>query len=264
MASKSTAGSQRDDDVDPSMPIFFYMPNEHPYGIFCQWHKSYFTVAKSSFAYLDRNTLPDKTPQAGVENVSQKLGSTTLSRSSTSSVGNNARKREEGTVTFGCCEQYMKYCKAVFFHDTASAKRIMSSSNPKEQKAIGRKVNAVWGIGLNEAMAIAMWNALGAEAEESWGLNLLGKAIMAVRERMVREMVGEDGKTEGEMGEEEVKREREKKVRSLNKRLRDIKGLKEKRDTGEKLQPNQIEKIEREGELKRELDEFGGEEVVVA
>lgn len=30
--------------------------------------------------------------------------------------------------------------------------------------------------------AIATWNALGAQAEESWGQSLLGKAIMAVRE----------------------------------------------------------------------------------
>lgn len=72
-------------------------------------------------------------------------------------------------------------------------------------------------------------------------------------------MAGERGQTKEEMAEEQVKTERAKKVRGLNKRLRDIETLKEKRDRGEKLQPNQIEKIEREDALKRELEGLSGE-----
>lgn len=71
---------------------------------------------------------------------------------------------------------------------------------------------------------------------------------MAVRERTPREVAGE-------MVEGQVKSEKEKRVRGLKKRLRDIEVLKEKRDKGEKLQPNQIAKIEKEGTLRRELEE---------
>lgn len=142
MASKSNTGPQRDDDTDPSMPIFFYMPHEFPYGIFCQWQKSFFTVPKSSFAYLDRNALPGRnTQQAGVEKLPQNFASTTLTGSSASPAENTAQQKpKEETMTFGCCEQYMMYCKALYFQDAASATRILSTSNPKEQKAIGRSV----------------------------------------------------------------------------------------------------------------------------
>lgn len=49
---------------------------------------------------------------------------------------------------FNCGEQYMMYVKALIFNDTHTASLIMSSSNPKEIKALGRKVqnfdNYVW------------------------------------------------------------------------------------------------------------------------
>lgn len=43
-------------------------------------------------------------------------------------------------VEFNTCEQYMMYKKALMFHDYDAAKKIMATSNPKEQKAIGRRV----------------------------------------------------------------------------------------------------------------------------
>lgn len=92
------------------------------------------------------------------------------------------------------------------------------------------RTDAIWGIGMDEATAIATWNMLGKEAVESWGMNLLGKAIVTVMERIFGELAGERGVTKEEMVEE--------KVRGLKKRLRDIEALKAKRDKGEKLQPN--------------------------
>jgi ribA/ribD-fused uncharacterized protein len=41
---------------------------------------------------------------------------------------------------FNCCEQYMMYRKAKLFGDHESAKKIWSSGDPAEQKALGRKV----------------------------------------------------------------------------------------------------------------------------
>lgn len=43
-------------------------------------------------------------------------------------------------VEFKNCEQYMMYKKALMFYDYDAAKKIMQTSNPKEQKAIGRQV----------------------------------------------------------------------------------------------------------------------------
>jgi ribA/ribD-fused uncharacterized protein len=43
-------------------------------------------------------------------------------------------------VEFNTCEQYMMYKKALMFSDYESAKKIMESSNPRDQKAFGRQV----------------------------------------------------------------------------------------------------------------------------
>lgn len=43
-------------------------------------------------------------------------------------------------MRFNCNEQYMMYKKAILFQDAENAEKIMDSSNPKEQKALGRKI----------------------------------------------------------------------------------------------------------------------------
>ncbi|XP_019853895.1 PREDICTED: uncharacterized protein LOC100638431 [Amphimedon queenslandica] len=43
-------------------------------------------------------------------------------------------------ITFCCCEQYMMYQKAILFGDDEAAQKILDTSEPREQKAIGRTV----------------------------------------------------------------------------------------------------------------------------
>ena len=43
-------------------------------------------------------------------------------------------------IEFNTCEQYMMYKKAMLFGDLEVAKQILQTSNPKAQKALGRKV----------------------------------------------------------------------------------------------------------------------------
>lgn len=43
-------------------------------------------------------------------------------------------------VEFKNAEMYMMYKKALMFHDYEIAKKVMESDNPREQKALGRKV----------------------------------------------------------------------------------------------------------------------------
>ncbi|PPD54341.1 MAG: GTP cyclohydrolase [Methylotenera sp.] len=52
---------------------------------------------------------------------------------------------------FNCAEQYMMYSKAVFFGDHETAYDIMKSTNPKEQKSLGRRV---------EGFNAEAWNAV--------------------------------------------------------------------------------------------------------
>lgn len=43
-------------------------------------------------------------------------------------------------IKFCTAEQYMMYRKATLFGDTAIAEQVLATKNPKEQKALGRKV----------------------------------------------------------------------------------------------------------------------------
>jgi len=51
-------------------------------------------------------------------------------------------------IKFNTCEQWMMFCKAVLFEDMKTAQKILKADRPKEQKALGRKVDgfdeSVW------------------------------------------------------------------------------------------------------------------------
>ena len=47
---------------------------------------------------------------------------------------------KEDDKTFVTAEQYMMYRKAMTFNDTEIAEKIMSTTDPKKQKGLGRKV----------------------------------------------------------------------------------------------------------------------------
>jgi len=129
---------------------------------------------------------------------------------------------EEDGVVFSCTEQYMMAKKALLFKDQDIYNRILNEDSPKKMKALGRKVknfdpniwakerysivfcanmlkfgydmdlleilqstgdaviaeaspyDKIWGIGVQKKKGLT---------ESGWkGLNLLGKALMEVRE----------------------------------------------------------------------------------
>ena len=49
---------------------------------------------------------------------------------------------------FNCAEQYMMYKKAMLFRDFKTARKVLNSSDPREQKSLGRQVrsfdNNIW------------------------------------------------------------------------------------------------------------------------
>ena len=53
----------------------------------------------------------------------------------------HSSKFGDGAITFTSAEQYMMWSKAVLFQDYEVADKILKSSNPKTQKALGRVVS---------------------------------------------------------------------------------------------------------------------------
>ncbi|KUJ08019.1 DUF1768-domain-containing protein [Mollisia scopiformis] len=191
--------------VETDEPIYFWREHSSPHGYMSQWYHSPFTCPST-------------------------------------------------TTTYKTAEQYMMHRKALLFSDPTIAAQILTTTSPKAQKALGRKVknfeqkvweeereriveegtwlkfrygvdrgelegegvslrerlvgtgerelveaspmDRIWGIGFTEKRA--------GEMRDKWGMNLLGKALMKVRERLRAEEVGD--------GEEDVKKDGEKEV----------------------------------------------------
>jgi len=62
-------------------------------------------------------------------------------------------------VEYNCCEQYMMSEKARLFGDNDSESKIMESRNPREQKALGRKVKNFDADKWNEVSRIVVFKA---------------------------------------------------------------------------------------------------------
>lgn len=173
--------------------IFFYMPNAK-YGEFGNWFPSSFSVSHAEIC----NTV--------FQNHDKECHNTDV-------------------MMFGCVEQYYMYCKALRFHNKEIQGQIMSTSNPKEQKRLGRSIDnyvaSDWdpikasimlsGITAkftqNEKLKrklLATSNKILVEAasrdrvwgigysekramhfQQHWGENLLGKALMKARQHIL-------------------------------------------------------------------------------
>ncbi|KAJ4303120.1 hypothetical protein N0V90_002012 [Kalmusia sp. IMI 367209] len=178
--------------------IFFYLPSEIPYGIFCQWHPSSITLPTTSLSFLVTKSTAHHFPAPILASYSP-------------------------TITFSCAEQLFMFCKSLFFADAGTCARILSTPDPKEQKKLGKEVTGfneykwtrmksrvarvgnwykfrdealkavllgtgerelveasskdrVWGIGFKEKNAEVN--------RKEWGENRLGRALMRVRERL--------------------------------------------------------------------------------
>lgn len=121
---KPTHGRPAKDDTgieDPNSPIFFYMPKEPPYGLFCQWELTRFTVPRETLLWL-RTAHPGHVKSPPAQRPS----------SSSESVPTE--------MDFNCVGQFMMFCKALYFNDKISANLIMATKDPSLQKKYGRAV----------------------------------------------------------------------------------------------------------------------------
>lgn len=88
------------------------------------------------------------------------------------------------SITFNCSEQAMMFFKAMTFNDFSSAKKVMKTKSPRDQKALGRKVDGfvqeVW-----EAKALELFpEVLAAKFEQVPGYKeiLLGTGTKTIVE----------------------------------------------------------------------------------
>jgi ribA/ribD-fused uncharacterized protein len=205
---KAHSAGRAEKATTKSTTIYFYLPDEQPYGILCQWHPSPIILPTASLHFLVTQSTAKPPPSAILSTYAP-------------------------SITFTCAEQLYMFSKALFFSDEKSCSRILSLSDPKEQKKVGQRVagfndykwmrvksrvvrvgnwykfwqnggmrevfmgtgerelveastrDRVWGVGFNARNA--------EENREIWGENRLGKALESVRMRMRETLEKEEG-----------------------------------------------------------------------
>lgn len=103
---------------DPNLPIFFYKPKELPYGLFCQWEETRFTVPTNTLGWL-RTAHP---------------------MHAEASPPTSAFRPEGEKIEFNCAEQFMMCCKTIYFNDQDSSNLIRETNDPAVQKKQGLSI----------------------------------------------------------------------------------------------------------------------------
>jgi hypothetical protein len=120
---KKATGEQAEEEQGT---VFFYMPQEKPYGAFCQWHTSPFSIPTFSLQWLVDMAPPllspaqVKTPESETRSASQMLANYYGS-----------------CINFVCAEQSYMFLKALYFSDAQSCEKILATADPKTQKQLG-------------------------------------------------------------------------------------------------------------------------------
>ncbi|KAF2824027.1 hypothetical protein CC86DRAFT_421778 [Ophiobolus disseminans] len=119
--------------------IFFYMPNVKPYGVFCQCYPSSIEIPTTSLHFLTTDSPPS----------TSKLTSSHILAS------------YAPTLTLTCAEQSYMFSKALYFHDTDMCRRILASSDAKEQKKLGQRIASCsqdhWDVVKSRICKVSNW-----------------------------------------------------------------------------------------------------------
>ncbi|KAE8842014.1 hypothetical protein PTNB85_01334 [Pyrenophora teres f. teres] len=114
--------------------IYFYMPNEPPYGVFCQWHASPFNIPTSSLQWLVETAptppRPSETPTPA----------STKAKEATPLTAQQILSTHATPIPFTTAEQSYMYLKSLYFSHSPTCTRILSTTDPKLCKKLGSSV----------------------------------------------------------------------------------------------------------------------------
>lgn len=185
-------------------PIFFLKDDEQPYGFLCQWYRCRFTDPDSGleFSCTEQWMMWNKAQLAGDEVAARAIMATTSPRKQ-KQLGRDVEgfaveawdKIKLDVVERG---NYLKFTQGTNVTsmkmdeegDPVSLKSLLLDTGERELVEASR-FDRIWGIGFDAQQALAV-------PREKWGQNLLGVALMNVREKVRKEAEGRAESTEDE------------------------------------------------------------------
>jgi hypothetical protein len=185
------------------MPVFFHRAGEQPYGVLCQWYIAKFSVTAESLKYLHRHEsfpLPDHIVFICAEQYMMHAKAMYFNDVDSAvkilAEPNPRKQKSIGRSVKGFSEEEWEKVReqvveagnwAKFKANTHLRNLLLDTEDKLLCEA--SPYDRVWGIGFNANDARLM-----SKDREQWGLNLLGKALMTVRQR-IRESQKNEGQS---------------------------------------------------------------------
>lgn len=175
-------------------PIFFFKDDEQPYGFLSQWYRRRFTDPDSGleFSCTEQWMMWNKAQLTGDE-TSAKATMATISPRKQKQLGRDVRGFDVDAwnkIKLDVVERgnYLKFTQGTNVSsmkmddggDPVLLKSLLLETEERELVEASR-FDRVWGIGFDAQQALAV-------PKEKWGQNLLGIALMNVRERIRKEV----------------------------------------------------------------------------
>ncbi|KAH0159541.1 DUF1768-domain-containing protein, partial [Aureobasidium melanogenum] len=177
-------------------PLFFFKDDEQPHGFLCQWYRCRFTDPTSGleFSCAEQYMMWNKAHLAGDEGFAKAIMATTSPRKQ-KQLGRDVQGFDVDAwdkIKLGVVERgnYLKFTQGTNVSsmkmdeqgDPVALKELLLQTGDRELVEASR-FDRVWGIGFDAQQALAV-------PREKWGQNLLGIALMNVRERIRKEIEG--------------------------------------------------------------------------
>ncbi|CAD0106152.1 unnamed protein product [Aureobasidium uvarum] len=191
----NTQPTKADQRNTSGAPIFFFKDDEEPYGFLCQWYRCRFTDPDSGleFTCAEQWMMWNKAQLAGDEASANAIMATTSPRKQ-KQLGRDVEGFDAEVwdkIKLDVVERgnYLKFSQGT----NVASMRIDDQGEPVSLKSLllateerelveASRFDRVWGIGFDAQQALAT-------PREKWGQNLLGTALINVRERIRKEEV---------------------------------------------------------------------------
>lgn len=178
-------------------PIFFFKDSEQPYGFLCQWYRCNFIDPASGlqFSSAEQWMMWNKAQLADDEASAKAIMATTSPRKQ-KQLGRDVEGFDVDAwekIKLEVVEKgnYLKFTQST----NVSSMKMGEKGGPVALKSLlleteerelveASRFDRVWGIGFDAQQALAT-------THEKWGQNLLGVALMNVRERIRKESEGQ-------------------------------------------------------------------------
>ncbi|KAI9662020.1 MAG: hypothetical protein M1831_002935 [Alyxoria varia] len=170
--------------------IFFWKDDEVPYGFFCQWYRCKFMDPESGLTFncAEQWMMWSKARMAGDDATARTIMATSSPRKQ-KQLGREVEGFEEAEwdkIRSDVVERgnYLKFTQctnvaSLSMNETRepSTLKVLMLATGNKELAEASRFDRVWGIGFSEDDAES-------QPRSKWGENLLGQALMKVRERI--------------------------------------------------------------------------------